>query len=234
MAGEPGQAGLAAASRRLRPGPAGSQAQGQTQGRVLPRLFLFSDRLRLPDPRAAAARLPPGAAVVARGLAPAVLAGLAALARRRRLVLLVAGDGRAALRLGRGLRAGLHVPDRHGTAGLAPFLLARRARPGGLLLTVAAHGRAGLARARRLGADAVILSPVFPTASHPGAPALGLLAWAALARRAGRPVVALGGVTGANAGRLPRWAAGFAAIGALAGAPRRLWQTSHSVSGMSR
>lgn len=203
--------GLAAAARRLRGPPS-----------AVPRLFLFSDPARLPDPRGAARRLPPGAAVVARGLAPAVLDGLAALARQRRLALLVAGDGRAALRH----RAGLHVPDRDGTPGVLPFLLScrrRRApRSGGppRLLTAAAHGRRGLARARRLGADAVILSPVFPTASHPGAAALGPLRWAALARRAGRqrlPIVALGGLRAANARRLPPWAAGLAAIGGLSG-----------------
>lgn len=188
---------LEGAARRLKPRP------------DLPRLYLLSDPARLPDPRAAAARLPAGAAVLARGLPPGVLAGLAALARRRRLRLLVAGEGRLALRHG----AGLHLPDRRASTGLLPFLLARRQRP--LLLTVAAHGRAGLARARRLGADAVLLSPVFPTASHPGAPALGPLRWAVLAQAAGRPVVALGGVGAANAGRLPRWTAGFAAISGL-------------------
>ncbi len=182
----------------------------------LPRLYLFSDPVRLADPRAAAAGLPPGAAVVARGLAPGVLRGLATLCRQRRLLLLVAGDGRLALRH----RAGLHLPDRRSTPGLLPFLLARRRH--GLVLTIAAHGRAGLARARRLGAAAVILSPVFPTRSHPGAPALGPLRWAALAGRAGgwtggRPVIALGGVTARNAARLPGWAAGIAAIGGLAG-----------------
>ena len=191
---------LASAARRLKPRPG------------VPRLWLLGDPARLPDPRAAAARLPRGAAVLARGLAPEVLAGLAALARRRGLRLVVAGDGRLALRHG----AGLHAPDRRGTAGLLPFLLARRARRGGLVLTVAAHGRAGIARGRRLGAAALLLSPAFPTASHPGAPALGPLRWAALARRAGRPVLALGGVGPGNAARLPHWAAGFAAIGALA------------------
>lgn len=199
--------GLAAAARRLRGGGA---------PRPLPRLFLFSDPVRLPDPRAAARRLPPGAAVVARGLAPAALAELAASARPRRLALLVAGDGRAALRH----RAGLHLPDRRPAAGLLPFLLARRrAGPGRRpLLTAAAHGRAGIARAKRLRADAVVLSPVFPTESHPGAAALGPLRWAALARRAGRrPVVALGGARGGNARRLPAWAAGVAAIGGFAG-----------------
>lgn len=199
---------LEGAARRLKPRPA-------RHGR-LPRLFLLGDPARLPDPRAAAARLPAGAAVLARGLAPGVLAGLAGLARRRRLVLLVAADGRLALRHG----AGLHLPDRSGTRGLLPFLLARRRRP--LMLTVAAHGRAGLARARRLGAAAVLLSPAFPTASHPGAPALGPWRWAALGRRAGQAVVALGGLDGMTARRLPRWTAGFAAIGALAGgAPTR-------------
>ena len=122
------------------------------------------------------------------------------------------------------LRAGLHLPDRRGSEGLLPFLLARRRRCRSPLLSVAAHGRAGLARARRLGADLVMLSPVFPTASHPGAPALGPLRWAALARRAGRPAVALGGLTRRNLGRVPGLngtgahgpAVGWAAIGGLA------------------
>ena len=191
---------LVDAARRLR---------GATGG--LPRLFLFSDPVRLPDPRNAARLLPAGeAAVVARGLAPEVLADLAVLARQRRLLLLVAGDGRAALRC----RAGLHLPDRRAATGVLPFLLARRRhRCAASTLIAAAHGRRGIARARLLGADALVLSPVFPTASHPGAATLGPLRWAALARRAGRrPVVALGGVHGGNARRLPRWAAGLAAI----------------------
>jgi len=181
---------LIAAARRLR----------RRSG--IPRLWLLSDPVRLPDPRAACARLPVGSAVIARDLAPALLPILA----RLRVRLLVAGDGRLALLH----RAGLHVPDRRMTAGLLPFLRQRRGR----LLTVAAHGRAGLARARRLRADAVLLSPVFATRSHPGAPALGVWRWAALARRAGRPVVALGGVGRGNAARLPPIAAGLAAIDA--------------------
>lgn len=185
--------------RRLNPGPG------------LPRLWLFTDPRRLPDPLAAAARLPRGAGIVARGLDPAMRMRLARLARRRRLALQVAGDGRAAL----ALRAGLHVPER-GAAGLLPFLAARRAGARFARLTLAAHGRGAAARARRLGADLVFLSPVFPTASHPGAPALGPLRWAALARRFGCPVAALGGVTAASAARLPRRAAGIGAIGELA------------------
>ncbi|WP_372617059.1 thiamine phosphate synthase [Falsiroseomonas sp.] len=197
-------------SRRLKP----AVVRG---GRALPRLWLVSDPVRLPDPSAAAARLPRGAGVLARGLDGAVLAALALMCRRRGLLLLVAGDGRTALRLG----AGLHVPDRVPARGLLPFL---RARCGGVrwaLLSVAVHGRAGAARGRRLRADLGLVSPAFQTASHPGAPALGPLRWAGLAARSGRPAVALGGVAAGNAARLPKAgrgrAAALAAIGALAG-----------------
>jgi thiamine-phosphate pyrophosphorylase len=196
-------------SRRLKPvAPRGRAA--------LPRLLLVSDPLRLPDPLRAAARLPRGAGVLARGLSPAVLAALARLCRRRGLVLLVGGAGRTAL----AVRAGLHLPDRAPAAGMLPFLAAWRRRRGRLLLTAAVHGRRGAARARRLGVDAALVSPAFATASHPGAPSLGPLRWAALAARCGRPALALGGVEGATAGRLPRGgqgaARGLAAIGALA------------------
>lgn len=174
-----------------------------------PRRLLLSDPARLPDPSAAARRLPPGAGVLARDMPPAALAALARLCRARRLRLLVAGDGRAALRH----QAGLHLPDRRATRFLLPFLAARRAGAPWAMLSLAAHGRAGLARGRRLGADVLLLSPVFPTPSHPGAPALGVLRFAAIAAWAGRPVLALGGMTERRARRVPAW--GFAAIGGL-------------------
>jgi thiamine-phosphate pyrophosphorylase len=78
------------------------------------------------------------------------------------------------------------------------------------LLTLAtAHDLAQLAGAVRRGADAILLSPVFPTRSHPGAPTLGPLRFRLLAARAGVPVIALGGMTRAQARRMrwPRWAA---------------------------
>ncbi|MFM7416733.1 MAG: thiamine phosphate synthase, partial [Alphaproteobacteria bacterium] len=92
--------------------------------------------MRLPDPRAAMMALPRGAGVVARGLAPGLLRPVARLARQRGLHLLVAGDGRAAL----AMRAGLHLPDRRESRGLLPFLMARRAAPDHLILSMAAHG----------------------------------------------------------------------------------------------
>ncbi len=161
-----------------------------------------------------ARHLPAGAAVLLRGATLPVQRHMARLARARRLVLLVGGEGRAAL----AARAGLHVPDRAPCRHLLPFLLARRRGWPAARLSLAVHGRAGIARARRLGADCALVSPAFPTASHPGAPALGPLRWAALARGL-RPgmAVALGGVSAASAGRLPRRrAVGLAAIGGFA------------------
>ena len=189
--------------------------------RGLPRLWLFSDPARLPDPRAAMQRLPRGAGVVLRGLAPGLLKPVARLAKQRGLTLLVAGDGRVAL----ALRAGLHMPDRRESLGLLPFLLVRRASPGSLILSMAAHGgQRGAARARRLGVDCIFLSPLFPTTSHPSEPALGALRWSRLARRLPGPCLALGGITPARLGAVPRYAAGVAAIGGFAPPVARLPQ----------
>jgi thiamine-phosphate pyrophosphorylase len=183
------------------------------RSRRLPYIILMTDERRGGDPLAAAAALPHGAAVILRhdgapGRA-ALAARLARLCRARGVRLLVARDARLALRL----RAGLHLAEGMGVP--APFRLARRRgrRP---LLTIAAHGPTPLAAARRLGADLALLSPLFATASHPGARGLGTLRFAALARCAGLPVAALGGMA---AGRVRAAAAAgavaVAAIGAL-------------------
>lgn len=150
------------------------------------------------------ARLPRGAAVLLRDLPDAAARRAARAARRRGLVPVVAGDGRLALALG----AGLHLPDRRATRHLLPFLLNRRGR----LLSLAVHGRAGVARVRRLRAGAALVSPAFATASHPGAPGLGPLRWAALARGLPCAALALGGMDRHRARLLGRRAWGWAAI----------------------
>lgn len=177
------------------------------RGAGLPVLWLFTDALRLADPLAAAACLPKGlCGVVLRhdGVSGREALGraLARICRERRLALVVAGDARLAARL----HAGVHLRGGRGVrAGI------RRGR----LVTSSAHTARELARARRAGAALVFLSPVFPTVSHPGAPALGPVRWAAMARRAGLPALALGGVDGRRARALPRdICAGAGVIGA--------------------
>jgi thiamine-phosphate pyrophosphorylase len=78
------------------------------------------------------------------------------------------------------------------------------------LLTLAtAHDLAEIGLANRMRADAVLLSPAFPTRSHRGAKALGPLRFRLLASHAQMPVIALGGMNRMTARRLdwPRWAA---------------------------
>jgi len=194
----------------------GRAVKGRTGGRARagsspPPLWLFTDLARQPDPLPAIAALPCGlAGIVLRhdgapdraGLARAV----ARLARVRRLALVIAGDAKLAALVG----AGVHLREGRWPGPARPRLRA------GALVTSSAHGRAGLVRAHRAGAALAFLSPAFATASHPGARPLGPVRWAGLARCAGLPSAALGGVSGGNARRLGRACCAAGAIAALA------------------
>ncbi len=174
-----------------------------------PPLWLFTDARRLADPRSAVARLPKGlAGVVLRhdGERGRLALGrdLARICRARRLVLVVAGDVRLAAALG----AGVHL---RGGRWVGATRIRHR------FVTSSAHDPAELRRAARAGARLAVLGSALPTASHPGAPALGLLRWARLAHRAGIPVAALGGIDGTTVRGLPRrLCRAVGAIGALA------------------
>jgi thiamine-phosphate pyrophosphorylase len=182
--------------------------------RPLPTLVLMTDQARLPDPVAAARRLPPGATVILRDRDhPArreIGVRLATVARRRGLVFLVAGDAALAAEL---KADGVHLPEAE--LDRAPAIRRRHRR---WLVLGAVHSAPALRRAERLGIDAALLSPVFPTRSHPGAPTLGPMRFGALLRSARLPVIALGGIDRRTARRLPTGAAGIAAIDGLSGA----------------
>lgn len=122
--------------------------------------------------------------------------------------LLIAGDARLAAAYG---AAGLHLPEVR--AAEAPHW---RARHPGWIITTAAHSLGGLLRAGTFGADAVFLSPVFATASHPGRRALGAARAALMAAEASLPVYALGGIDARKAALLLQTRfQGLAAINAL-------------------
>jgi 8-oxo-dGTP diphosphatase len=70
----------------------------------------------------------------------------------------------------------------------------RRPLPADRWFAASVHGAGGIALARRRGVDCAVLGPVLETATHPGTPPLGWPAFAALAREAGLPVYAIGGV----------------------------------------
>lgn len=166
---------------------------------ALPLIWLLSDARNDPALERALLRLPRGSGFIFRHyhLPPAArrarFATLAALARRRNHAVVLAGCMAEARRWG---------------ADGAYAAPARLGAGTGLRLATA-HSLRELAAARRARADAVLLSPAFPTRSHPGGAALGPLRFRLLAARAGLPVIALGGMDERRAHHLrwPRWAA---------------------------
>eukprot|EP01037_Dinobryon_pediforme_P047537 gene47537-61773_t len=78
-----------------------------------------------------------------------------------------------------------------------------------------AHSIREAMSARRAGAAMVLVSPVYPTRTHPGARALGPLRAALIARAAGIPAIALGGMTRARFMRMR--ALGFVGWAAIDG-----------------
>jgi thiamine-phosphate pyrophosphorylase len=137
------------------------------------------------------ASLPQGSLVILRDYhhpeRAALAAALAELCRGWRLRFLVAGDARLARRV---KADGVHLPE-----GLAHALPALRRRFPQGYFTVAAHGPAALRKAARYGADIALLSPLFPTESHPGGRHLGVTRFRQMARKAPLPVAALGGIS---------------------------------------
>ena len=93
-----------------------------------------------------------------------------------------------------------------GIYGPARALYPRR---GDLLRLATAHNLAEIGLANRLGADAALLSPVYPTRSHLGVGGLGPVRFRAIALQSPIPVIALGGMDARGARRLqwPAWAA---------------------------
>ncbi|MDP3746034.1 MAG: thiamine phosphate synthase [Phenylobacterium sp.] len=175
-----------------------------------PSLLFFTDPERTPDIEAAMRRLPRGSAVVYRAFgapdAEPRARRLLVLARTRGLKLLIGADAALALRI----RAdGVHLPERLAAR-------ARGLRHRGLLVTTAAHALPAARRALAWGADAVVVSAIFPSASPSAGPPMGPVRLAGLVRATGGPVYALGGVNDKTARRLlPTGVVGIAAVEAL-------------------
>ncbi len=175
-------------------------AKRQINKRV-PSVVLISDARNDAALDRAIARLPHGSALVFRHY------HLPPVERRARFEIL-----RKLARLHRIKVIGARVPRSWRTDGVYGTPAEIAGKPGLRLAT--AHSLSEIGAATRVGAHAVLLSPVYATRSHPGAPALGALRFVMLARRAPLPVIALGGMTRARAARLP--VHGWAAIDGLA------------------
>ncbi|HAF40328.1 MAG TPA: thiamine phosphate synthase [Sphingobium sp.] len=178
----------------------------------LPGLWLITDERVTDDALLEAAeRLPKGRAGIIfrhyrteRDGRRALFAAVREIARRRRLVLLLAGDRRDA--------AAWKADGWHGHG--------RKRLGRGMIRSAPAHDAREMAAARLVRADMILLSPLFPTRSHPGARSLGRVRFAALARVADGFVLALGGVNAAHEPMLRAIGAkGWAAIDGLTRTP---------------
>ncbi len=173
----------------------------QALPRQWPKLWLLSDARNDTGLERALQRLPRGSGFIYRHyhLAPAPR-----LARYRALARIARARGHWLVLADSALTAKEWGAD--GVYGAPLMLGPRRA---GLICLATAHSARELAQAARMRADAVLLSPVYSTRSHPGGAALGPVRFRALARLARMPVIALGGMNRRGAQRLqwPRWAA---------------------------
>jgi len=157
-----------------------------TPSKPLPTLWLMTDERMGASLWTALARLPRGSGVVFRHFATEPVARAAIFAQVSR----IARRRRLIL-----VRAGVKRQ------------VVRLAR---------AHSLREAIAARRGKADLILISPIYPTRTHPGARALGPLRAAAIARAAGIPAIALGGMTRARFKRMKSMGfVGWAAIDGL-------------------
>jgi len=112
------------------------------------------------------------------------LVALSPRARKRVLV-----NGRLDVALSSGA-AGVHLP-----ADGLPVAAVRRVAPPGFVVSRSTHSREAVERAFDDGASFVVFGPIFPTASKPGHPGVGLEALEEVVSSVPIPVYALGGVT---------------------------------------
>ena len=172
-------------------------------------LVAMTDEERGDDPVALIRRLPKNCILIFRHYtipARRQLAGEVVRACRRRGVrCLIAGD----IALARQHKAdGVHFPEYQ-----LRRLPVRRFMPTGWITTAAAHSQKSIRLVDRLGLTAALLSPVFPSASHPAGRALGILRFATICHRTNVPVIALGGVDAGQLNRLRKaGASGVAGI----------------------
>lgn len=180
----------------------------QGQGKI-PSIWLMTDeRIGNADLLRAIARLPRGSAVIFRHYSlpeidrRALFEQVKRAARSRHAIVLLAGDPAQARAWG--------ADGHHGRTG-RPFCTHRF-----WLHSAPVHDHRERVAAARAGADVLLVSPLFATRSHPGARPLGSARFAALAREADVPVIALGGLRPRHAALVHRiGASGYAAIDGL-------------------
>ncbi len=156
------------------------------QAVAVPQSWLMTDaRLGSAIPHIAA-HMPPRSAIIIRPYAmgghgdAAMLRSIRHVARAKRHLLLLADSQ--------------NQPSLWAYDGCHLGRFGSNARRGSGFLSIAVHNPKQAMAARRMRANAVLISPVWPTRSHPEAKPLGLRGLVRLAAMARCPAIALGGV----------------------------------------
>jgi len=156
----------------------------------VPRIILMTDDDRLVDPSPIIPSLPPGSAVIIRSKSETRRTQMARdaldLCRVHRIMLLVSYETPPKKLIG----DGVHIPE----AAWARWRRSDLWRLHPRLVTTSAHNLATARRAALRGADAVLLSPIHPTKSHPDEKSLGVWRGAAICQHIDIPTIALGGI----------------------------------------
>ncbi len=183
----------------------------------LPCLMLVTDRRLCPDLlRAVAQAVAGGVNLVQlreKDLPAGELLALAQALRRAtagRALLLVNDRADVALAAG---ADGVHLPE-----GGLPVAAARSLLGPSRLVGRSAHSAEAAARAEAEGADYLVVGPVYPTRSHPGAMPAGPALMARVREAVRLPVLAIGGITPETVAEvLAAGASGVAVISAILG-----------------
>lgn len=184
------------------------------QGDNFPPLLLMTDTKRLPDPCRYIPFLPAGSAVIVRHTDVIEKIKLAlkikSLCRKHKVKLLLSNDVKAAIKLG---LDGVHFSEKE---ALRQRKKTKFSTQKNFIFTSACHSLWALKRAEHANMDAVLISPVFTTRSHPDSKGLGALHFQCWATQTHLKCYALGGITPKYAQRLSSSkACGFAGISGL-------------------
>lgn len=159
-------------------------------GIKVPRFVLMTDDVRLPDPSMLIPLLPEYSAVVVRSKSPEKRDSLAphisSVCRRHHVPMLVSYEQPPRILVS----DGIHIPEASRSNWSRRDF--RRLRPS--LITTSAHSLKAAQSARAWGADAIFLSPIAPTQSHPNGKSLGFWRGARIQNQIDIPAIALGGV----------------------------------------
>ncbi|MEQ1547098.1 MAG: thiamine phosphate synthase [Chakrabartia sp.] len=171
----------------------------------LPTLWLMTDERMGNGLLPSVAALPKGSGIIFRHYSlpakarRALFVQVQRIAKRQRHILILAGDSKTARAWKADGAHGKYCADKR------------------MLQTRAVHSIRERITAERAGADLMLVSPLFVTASHRGAKGIGRIGFGFMARNAKTRVIALGGMTAHRARSLKNFGIyGWAAIDALA------------------